>query len=150
SLGTNNGKVFAGQRDDPFFVDLGAVFDLVRIRCANQPPSTPNDQNGCAGGSPSPVKGVDYVGGYNVHTPALQVPIVKLPRAGAGPGKDQVLGIWTTASRQRVVIRRAPPLSAATTVKTQDAAGPWVQVSRLGLPLVNEVILPLALKDYYN
>lgn len=139
----NNGRVFAGQRDDPFFVDLGAIFDLVRIRCQ----TGPNTAGGCATGS---VKGVDYVGGYNVHTLALQIPVGKLLKAGAGTGKDQVLGVWTTASRPRVTIRRAPPLTSATRVKTQDTTGPWVQVSRLGLPLINEVILPLALKDYYN
>ena len=144
---SNNGQVFAGQRDDPFFVDLGAVFDLVRIRC-----STANDANSAAGcaGQAGKVKGVDTVGGYNVHSLALQIPIAKLLKSSATPGKDQVLGIWTTASRQRVTIRRAPPLTAATKVKTQDTAGPWVQVSRLGLPLINEVIVPLALKDYYN
>lgn len=144
---TTNGRVFAGQRDDPFFVDLGGVFDLVRIRCKAMGGATPNDANGCATGN---VKGVDYVGGYNVHTLALQIPVSKLLKSGAGAGKDQVLGVWTTASRPRVTIRRAPPLTAATRVKTQDTVGPWVQVSRLGLPLINEVILPLALKDYYN
>lgn len=153
-----NGRVFAGQRDDPFFVDLGAIFDLVRLRCQNGGGYTPNTALGCGpatGAAPGTgsgnVKGVDFVGGYNVHTLALQIPITQLLKSGAAPsGKDQVLGIWTTASRQRVTIRRAPPLTSATKVKTQDSAGPWVQVSRLGLPLINEVVLPLALKDYYN
>lgn len=144
-----NGQVFAGQRDDPFFVDLGAVFDLVRIRCSATGGGA-NSVNGCAGQAAANVKGVDYVGGYNVHTLALQVPISKLLKAAPTTGKDQVLGIWTTASRQRVTIRRAPPLTAATRVKTQDSMGPWVQVSRLGLPLINEVIVPVGLKDYFN
>lgn len=142
---SSHGRVFAGQRDDPFFADLGGVFDLVRIRCQN----TPNSAVGCGGGGA--VRGVDYVAGYNVHTLALQIPIPRLYRTNAtAAGKDQVIGIWTTASRPRVTIRRAPPLTAATRVKTQDASGAWVQVSRLGLPLINELIVPLGLKDYFN
>ncbi len=142
---TSQGRVFAGQRDDPFFADLGSVFDLVRIRCQ----ATPNSAAGC--GSAGAVRGTDFIAGYNVHTIALQVPISRVLRTNAGiSGKDQVLGIWTTASRPRVTIRRTPPLNLAGRVRTQDATGPWVQVSRLGLPLVNELLVPLGLKDSYN
>ena len=148
---TTNGRVFAGQRDDPFFVDLGAVFDLVRIRC-NQV----NDANtaaGCAGGGAAKVKGVDFVGGYNVHSIVLQVPIEKLTTDGtaAPTGKNAIIGAWTTASRQRVTIFRAPSLGAfAGGTPVRDDHGQWVQVSRLGLPLINEVIVPIPFKDYYN
>lgn len=148
---STGGKVFAGQRDDPFFVDLGAVFDLVRIRC-NQL----NDANtaaGCAGGGAAKVKGVDFVGGYNVHSIVLQVPIEKLTVDGtaAPAGKNAILGAWTTASRQRVTIFRAPSLGAfAGGTPVRDDHGQWVQVSRLGLPLINEVIVPIPFKDYYN
>lgn len=142
---SNNGRVFAGQRDDAFYADLGSVFDLLRARCQ----ATPNSPAGC--GSSGTVRGVDFLAGYNVHTIAIQVPITRLLRSNASvSGKDQVLGIWTTASRPRVTIRRAPPLTAATRIKTQDATGSWVQVSRLGLPLVNELLVPLAYKDTFN
>ena len=139
------GRVFAGQRDDAFYADLGSLFDLLRVRCQ----ASPNAAAGCGVGGT--VRGTDFIAGYNVHTLALQVPVTRLLRANAGvTGKDQILGIWTTASRPRVTIRRAPPLTAATRVKTQDATGPWVQVSRLGLPLVNELLVPLAYKDTFN
>lgn len=139
------GRVFAGQRDDAFFADLGSVFDLLRVRCQ----ASPNAPAGC--GSAGTVRGADFLGGYNVHTIALQIPVNRLLRSSAGvSGKDQVLGIWTTASRPRVTIRRTPPLTSASRTKTQDATGPWVQVSRLGLPLINELLVPLAYKDTFN
>lgn len=142
---SGQGRVFAGQRDDPFYGDLGSLFDLLRVRCQ----ATPNTAVGCGAGGT--VRGVDYVAGYNVHTLALQIPITRLLRTNAAAsGKDVILGIWTTASRPRVTIRRAPPLESAENVRTQDAAGPWVQISRLGLPLINELLIPLAAKDFYN
>lgn len=143
------GKVFAGQRDDPFYADLGGIFDLVRIRC--NAANNPNTAAGCGG--TANVKGVDFLGGYNVHSIVLQVPINLLTSDGSmtPTGKPAIIGSWTTASRKRVSIRRAPPAAAALGgVKVQDEYGPWVQVSRLGLPLINEVIVPVGLKDYYN
>ena len=151
---TGGGKVFAGQRDDPFFADLGGIFDLVRVRCA--PIATANTPAGCAGslGTAGATNGVDFLAGYNVHSIVLQVPISKLTMDGSTPAtssKLSVIGSWTTASRQRVTIRRAPSTAAALAgVKVQDNYGQWVQVSRLGLPLINEVIVPVGYKDYYN
>ena len=148
---TTGGKVFAGQRDDPFFADLGGIFDLVRIRCTQAAAGGANKAAGCAGGT---TKGVDFLGGYNVHSIVLQVPIKDVTVDGMYPataGKNAVIGAWTTASRQRVTIRRAPTAGAALGgVKVNDSYGQWVQVSRLGLPLINEVIIPVGLKDYYN
>src|SRR5262249_19088332 len=142
------GRVFVGQRDDPFFADLGAIFDLARVRCA----ATPNDPAGC-GGNANAKKGVDYLAGYNVHTIAIQVPFLQLTADGSQSptGKNAILGVWTTASRQRVSVRRAPSLASALGgVRAQDNAGQWVQVSRLGLPLVNEVLVPVGFKDFFN
>jgi hypothetical protein len=150
TLADGNGKVFAGQRDDPFFVDLGAVFDLVRIRCS--PGNNPNKAEGCAGQA-GKVRGVDYVGGYNVSSLVLQVPISKLTSDGssAPTGKTAVLGAWTAASRKRVTILRAPSLAGfAGGTPLREENGQWVQVSRLGLPLINEVVVPNPYKDYYN
>lgn len=117
-------KVFAGQRDDPFWVDL-QVFDLLTLRGQNPPV-------GYSTGNNIPV---DSVAGYNVHALILEVPVRRLASAG-----DPVLGVWATARRQ----------SMAVLAQADDAAASHVQVSRLGMPLVNEVVLPLALKDTFN
>lgn len=141
------GQVFVGPREDPYFADQGALFDLLRVRCA----ATPNDATGC-GGSMAAKKGVDYFAGYTVHTIALQIPLIRLLKSGAQlGGKDQVLGVWTTASRPRLRILRTPSLPATQGgVRPQDHTGGWVQVSRLGLPLVNTLLVPVALRDYYG
>ncbi|MFN8677012.1 MAG: DUF4331 domain-containing protein [Thermomicrobiales bacterium] len=122
-------KVFAGQRDDPFWVDLGGVGDLLTIR---QIP-------GNAGG------GVDDLAGLNVQTLAIQVPIDQLTKDGAAPAgpdaDDAVIGVWTTALRESTKVLWPG---------TYEDSGPLVQVSRLGMPLVNEVVAPLGAKDLFN
>ena len=111
---TGGGLVFAGQRDDPFFADVGAIFDLLGFR----------KDTGSKGG------GKDFLSGYNVHTIALQIPISQLH------GK-KIIGVWSSTDRQNV------------TVNGHVRRG-WTQVSRLGEPLVNEVIIPTGLKDLWN
>ena len=110
-------SIFAGQRDDPFFADVGAIFDLVAIRKAGT--------TGNMGG------GKDFLSGYNVHTIALQIPIAQVDT------HSHVIGVWSSTDRQNVtvngVLRRG-----------------WTQVSRLGNPLINEVVIPTGLKDYWN
>jgi hypothetical protein len=108
--------VFAGQRDDGFFGDVGAVFDLVAIRSGT----------GATGG------GKDFLGGYAVHAIALQVPISQLDNA------SHVVGMWAATDRQVV------------TVKNGKSTTSWQQVSRLGDPLVNELLIPTELKDHWN
>jgi hypothetical protein len=112
------GKVFAGQRDDAFFGDIGAIFDLVAIRKAGT--------TGNKGG------GKDFFAGYAVHSIALQVPISQVDN------KSHVIGIWSTTDRRKV------------TISGGRAREAWVQVSRIGNPLVNEVVIPTGLKDLYN
>jgi hypothetical protein len=129
-------KVFAGQRDDPFFVDLGSIFDLAGLR----PLNTLHD-------IPLPTEdGVDGVSGYNTHTIALQVPITRLTRNHAMPtGADDpnaVIGVYASASRRHIRILRPNG--------TQKQVSSWRQVSRLGEPLINEVIIPLGQKDRWN
>jgi len=121
-------KVFAGQRDDPFFVDLGSIFDLGGLRPFNGAHLVPLATE----------PGVDGVGGYNTHTIAMQIPISQLK----GPEGQMIIGIYASASRQKIRI-----LGDDGTVKNKDS---WVQVSRLGDPLVNEVIIPLGKKDFWN
>lgn len=126
----NGIKVFAGQNDDPFYVDLGGIFDLLTIR--NLP--------GNAGG------GVDGLRGYNVQSLALQIPINQLTRDQSQPTDPtdpvSVIGVWTTSSRESVRILRDNG--------EIRNSGRWVQVSRLGAPLVNEVVIPLEKKDVWN
>jgi hypothetical protein len=110
-------SIFAGQRDDPFFADVGAIFDLVAIRKAG----TTGNQGG----------GKDFLSGYNVHTIALQIPISQVDT------KSHVIGVWSSTDRQNV------------TVNGKLHRG-WTQVSRLGNPLINEVVIPTGLKDYWN
>jgi hypothetical protein len=121
----NGVRVFAGQRDDPFFVDLN-VFDLLAV-----PPADTNNS--------------DSLAGYNVHTIAIEVPIAALtvngrqPASGSDP--NAVIGVWSTASRPSVTVRKGGE---------EKASGTQIQVSRLGQPLVNEVVIPRAAKDLFN
>ncbi len=125
-------KVFAGQRDDPFFVDLGATFDLVNLDAPGRTNIGLGDQGG----------GDDGLTGYNVHTIALQLPKQLLsatrtvPANAASPAS--VIGIYANAEREMLVRRGNRIVSE------------WRQVSRLGNPLVNEVIIPLGRKDAWN
>jgi hypothetical protein len=127
--------VFAGQRNDGFFVDLGAIFDLGDIREIQNLHliSTP------AGTSVDPLKTL------NIHTIAIKVPISMLTRDGSTPKNPAaaraVLGIWGGASRRKVQVREGDSVRGS---------GPWVQVSRLGNPLFNEVIVPIGDKDRWN
>ncbi|MFN0155369.1 MAG: DUF4331 domain-containing protein [Gaiella sp.] len=128
NLGGNR-KVFAGPRDDPFFVDLGSIFDLAGLR-----PFNPAHLIPLAGES-----GQDGVRNYNTYSLAIQVPKTDLLRT---PMADGVIGVYATASRQRIRILHENG--------TVDTIGKWIQISRLGNPLINEVIIPLGKKDYWN
>ena len=132
-----NRKVFAGQRADAFHVDLGSIFDLGALRPFNEAHLI----------SMPAMNGINAVQSYNVHTIALQVPISDLSRNGSIP-KDPsqagaVIGVWATASRRksRMYDRRRG---------CYVSHGPWEQVSRLGNPLFNEVLVPMAEKDKWN
>jgi hypothetical protein len=110
-------KVFAGQRDDGFFGDIGSIFDLVAIRHGT----------GATGG------GKDFFAGYAVHSIALQVPLSQLDNGG-----NHVVGIWAASERPKI------------TVEGKRTSAKWVQVSRLGNPLINEVLIPTEVKDKWN
>jgi len=129
-------KVFAGQRDDPFFVDTGAVFDLAGLRPFNPAHIIPLPAG----------NGVDGLRGYNVHTIALQVPITALTRDGSRPTNvndpKAVIGVHATAKRRSMRVLRSDG--------TVQNSGPYVQVSRLANPLINEVVIPVGRKDYWN
>jgi hypothetical protein len=128
-------KVFAGQSDDPFFVDLGSIFDLLGLRPFNPAHVLPLPAE----------KGVDGVGGFNTHAIVLQVPIKQLTRDRKMHAADEakaVIGVYASASRQRIQVH--------TRAGSRESDGPWIQVSRLGEPLINEVIIPLGKKDRWN
>jgi hypothetical protein len=126
-------KVFAGQRAEGFYVDLGAIFDLGDLR----PFENLHAQYGL-GAFTGPAAGVNATNHLNVHSIALQVPISTVTRSG-----HPTIGVWTTASRQRVRLWDA---EAGENVNS----GSFRQVSRLGNPLVNEVLIPLGKKDLWN
>src|SRR5436305_747016 len=129
--------VFAGQRNDGFFVDLGAIFDLGDIRELNTLHLIPTP----TGTSVDPLKTM------NIHAIAIKVPISMLTRDGSVPSDalsaKSVLGIWGGASRRKVQVRDDNGNGT-------KGSGPWVQVSRLGNPLFNEVVVPLGDKDRWN
>jgi hypothetical protein len=132
------GKVFAGQVDDPFFVDLGATFDAINFRKGT----------GNAGG------GKDDLAGYNVHTIALQVPEAAVTRdrkpvADAGAA-NAVVGVWSSTDRARVHVAAASRKTRKGRRAAQRRHTAYQQVSRLGNPLVNEVVIPLGQKDRFN
>lgn len=126
-------KVFAGQSDDPFFVDL-QVFDLLTLR--GQEGLIPPKPGGLAIGYVDHNTPVDSVSGFNVHTLVVEVPISRVKS-----GSEPVLGVWSSTRRPTTTVLAAD--GSAT-----NAA--YKQISRLGMPLVNEVVLPLALKDAFN
>ncbi|MEO5945908.1 MAG: DUF4331 family protein, partial [Chitinophagaceae bacterium] len=122
-------KVFCGTSDDAFFVDLGGIFDLGDAPRQN---STPRDGVACK----------------NVSTIAIQVDISTLQKTGKTGAQaanildnDYIIGVWASASRQKI-----------RTIKTggEDHSGDWIQVSRIGMPLTNEAVVPIGYKDLWN
>ena len=132
--------VFAGQRADGFFVDLGAIFDLGTLRPFQQLHVVGRKLFKEAG------DGVNALDKFNVHSIAVQVPMHMLRKSGKkkvrARDRDAVIGVWTSASRRQVQVRGDR--------RDDVVVGPQVQVSRLGNPLVNEVIIPMAHKDRFN
>ena len=128
--------VFAGQRAEGFYVDLGSIFDLGVLRPFQNLHLIPLPAT----------SGVDGTNNLNVHSIALQIPKTSLTKDGSNPTNEadpkSVIGVWTAAYRQK-----AEMLDGA---GSASSAGPWVQVSRLGNPLFNEVIVPMSKKDHWN
>jgi Domain of unknown function (DUF4331) len=129
-------KVFAGQRAEGFYVDLGSIFDLGALRPFQNLHLIPLPAT----------QGVNGTQGLNVHTIAIQVPKTLLTSDGSNPTRESdsrsVVGVWARASRRKALIIEGNGQF--------DEAGPWVQVSRLAEPLINEVIIPMGKKDFWN
>jgi hypothetical protein len=130
------GKIFVGQRDDPFFVDLGATFDAINVRQ----------------GTGNQGKGKDDFSGLSTSAVVVQLPqrqVTKNRKPVAGPNaSNAVVGVWSTTDRRRLQVTNASGKAAAK--RHHAAKNRWVQVSRLGNPLVNEVVIPLGKKDQFN
>jgi hypothetical protein len=144
------GKVFVGQRQDPFFLDLGGTFDLVNyIYPVEQ--LVPGFPNGATRNFAT-----NSLAGFNVTTLALEIPATCLVNPS---GKDPVIGGYTTASLRQASVLNPTPQSAnsaasvgpvASPTAAELAGGAWTQVSRLGMPLVNELVIGLPDKDRWN
>ncbi len=131
---TSGEKVFCGPVDDPFFVDLGGAFDAGNFRPQ--------------GNTTNATK--DGVARYNVHSIAIKIPINLLQKDGKAVSQaanildgDFVIGVWASASRQQIKTINAGAGTVA-------YSGNWVQVSRLGMPLTNEAVIPVGMKDKWN
>jgi Domain of unknown function (DUF4331) len=129
-------KVFAGQRREAFWVDLGSIFDLAALRPLQAAHLIPMAN----------AAGVNALKTSNVHSIVLQLPLSRATQKGAAVGnpasRSAVIGVWTSASRQKVRVEDDQSESVG--------VGPYHQVSRLGNPLFNEVIVPMAKKDRWN
>jgi Domain of unknown function (DUF4331) len=124
-------KLFVGQRQDPFAVNLGTIFDLVNA------PLDVITNPALIGAAPN------TIGDKNVTTLALEV-----HKSCLTDGDDPVIGGWTTASLRQARLLDGTPTAGHQTA--EKVGGPWVQVSRLGMPLVNEVVIGLKDKDRFN
>ena len=126
------GRVFVGQRQDPFPVTLGTIFDLI-----NAPGAViTNEANAAAFGAGT-------IADKNVTSIALEVPAACLTA-----GNEKVIGGWTTASLRQARLLNGKPASGLQA--SEKTGGAWTQVSRLGMPLVNEVVIGLKDKDKFN
>jgi hypothetical protein len=135
-------KVFAGQRLEGFYVDLGAIFELGTLR-----PFQGAHLGSSVLNLPTGNGGVNASANFNVHSIAIKVPMSDLTRDGSTPtnasSSKSVIGVWAAAARRKAAILGAGPGLGV-------EAGPWVQVSRLGNPLINEVVIAMGDKDQWN
>ncbi|MBL9198883.1 MAG: DUF4331 domain-containing protein [Opitutaceae bacterium] len=117
---SNGYRAFAGQREDPFYGDINAIFDLLSLKSGAQR--------------------FDSQGGYNVHSIVLEIPLAEIPG-----GENQTMGVYATTSRRAMTVLTDGANSTGTA-----ATGAWVQVGRQGNPLFCEAFIALADKDLYN
>jgi len=128
------GKVFVGQRAEAFAVNLGPIFDLVNF--------VPIEGEGFPGGIRQSNANQELIGEYNITSLALEIPIGCLQ----GAGNNGVIGVWSSASLPQTRMLRSDPTHAS----PDTQGGAFVQVSRLGMPLVNELVIGLPEKNLFN
>jgi hypothetical protein len=131
--GTGGETIYCGPADDPFFVDLGGIFDLGHTRAGGTGVDAPEDGVACK----------------NVHSIALQIPISTLQKTGQPVSAatsildaNYIIGVWASASRQQIRTLNGNG--------TESYSGGYVQVSRIGMPLTNEAVIPIGQKDRWN
>ncbi len=129
---SNGGRVFAGQRDETFYIDLGATFDTLNLRRSPPVLSVVEDANDAS----NPF-GNDAFSGFNISTIAIEVPITAVTS-----NPNAVLGMYASSSRQKFKV--------LSNTGTGVSSGSWVQVARLANPLVNELIIGTGSKDFWN
>jgi hypothetical protein len=135
---TNGMKVFAGTTDDAFWIDLGGAFDT--LNTSKSPPVLSAAEDAANVNLAS-----DTVSGYGVNSIAIEVPIAMLTRTGAieaATSTAATIGVWATTSRPRTTVRRAPLPTAS--------SGTYMQVQRMGNPLINELLIGTAFKDRFS
>ncbi|MFZ5892705.1 MAG: DUF4331 domain-containing protein [Myxococcota bacterium] len=163
-------RFFAGPRDDAFYVNLAQIFDLgafVGLNTLNGQPfrSRNYDVDPTANGTfanTDPTKAPDGVSGFNVHSIVLSIPLAELAPVGkeaafnsavmsGKPSNTTLFGVWASASRRASRSQCAPNLAGTRACPSgYEECGPWRQVSRLGLPLINEVVIGIQDKDKFN
>ena len=130
-------KLFVGTRDDPFFVDLGAAFDAINVRVL-----TGNQGSGR-----------DDLSGYWTSSTIMQIPEALVTRdhkpVASADAANAVVGVWSTTERRKLEVTNAN-YGAGSSEQVNGKSNKWVQVSRLGNPLINEVVIPLGKKDKFN
>jgi hypothetical protein len=133
----NGMRVFAGTVDDPFYIDLGATFDSFNFRPGAFPSGTPPLLTAAQDADDKSNSAPDMLSGFNVNTIALEVPISMITQ----PGKPTI-GTWGATYRPQMTVR--------TNVSSNQNSGDWIQVQRMGNPLINEVIIGTADKDRWS
>jgi hypothetical protein len=163
-------RFFAGPRDDAFYVNLAQIFDLGAFVGLNTLEGQPfrsriydvdPDKNGTFADT-DPSKAPDGVSGFNVHTIALSIPLAELAPKGkeavfqqalalGAPSNTTLFGVWASASRRASRTLCSPGQAGTRACPSgYEECGPWRQVSRLGLPLINEVVIGIQDKDKFN
>lgn len=154
-VGSDSVRIFAGQREDPFYIDLGAVFDTLNLRRKPLPLLTVAED---ANDKVNPF-GVDMLSGFNVHSIALEIPASMLTSDGKSPDStsNPVLGAYASTSRRRVMVLDDTQSVGLQTLGDQTdvenftrSHSNWIQIQRLANPLVNEVIIGTGDKDRWN
>jgi hypothetical protein len=147
--GSDTFRVYAGQREDPFYIDLGGVFDTLHLRRAVPALTAAEDANDKA----NPF-GTDMLSGFNVNTIALEVPAAWLTSDGKAPGAtaQPVLGAYASTSRQRIAVLSNLKNLGMDMPSVSRGGNPndWVQIQRLANPLMNEAVIGLTDKDRWN
>jgi len=133
----NGGRVFAGQRDETFYIDLGGTFDTLNLHISPILSNADDANDATIVGAPG-LGTADTFSGFNVNTIALEIPISEL----IGPNGNKVLGAYASTSRPKVSVLRKNG--------DRDNSTRFVQVARMANPLVNELIIATNMKDKWN